>query len=441
MSAKDLSQSSGVLFDERRDFYLPDTYTKELWQEVTPFITMVSNLGYVKVTDPDFKMFEHRAGFIRQQMTIATGGGNTWTAPAGGAVGDPGSTANATINPAVSKGLGSSAGDHLVGLIVEGYASDGTFLGVARVHSVTGNVLTLVAQGNPQQTDNQCDTFAAATTLEVVGNAIGEGETSPEAFADELEVVFNSTQIMRTPVEVTGTLREAALRGYSDELARLRVQKSYEHKIQKERAMLFGVRVGGTGMGTSDNFGTIQNNAGGNKIRQTMGAISTILKYGSSTASDDAQNIHSFAEASADFTNIMTATEKISQYLPSRGRYQLYASRKWVSFLSAKFLTNNNSAGFQIFNNEKNQFGYNMSLLVTPHAELEIYPTPVLRDNYQNYAIVINPDAISLKKYREMRYSTNIKTNNGFDGTKDEFFSDEGLCMQLQETHHVFKLT
>lgn len=437
MAVKDLSQSAGILFDERRDFYLPDSYTKELWTEVTPFITMVSNLGYDKVTDPDFKMFEHRAGFIRQQLTIASDGGSTWTAS-----GAPGATTTVTVNPALSKGLPTdAAGEYLVGLVVEGYASNGTFLGVARVQSVSGNALTLVAQGNPQAGDNACDAFANAAQLEVIGNAIGEGEVSPDAFADDLEIVYNSTQIMRTPVEVTGTLREAALRGYTDELARLRTQKSFEHKIQKERTMLLGVRVGGTGMGAGDNFSVIQNNANGRKIRQTMGAISTILKYGSSDTSDSAQNIHSFAQATADFTDIMTATEKISQYLPSRGRFQVYASRQWVSFLSAKFLANNNSAGFQIFNQEKNQFGYNMSLLVTPHAELEIYPTPVLRDNYSNYAVVINPDAISLKKYREMRYSTNIKTENGYDGVKDEFFSDEGLCMQLQETHHVLKLT
>jgi len=437
MAVKDLSQSAGVLFDERRDFYLPDSYTKELWTEVTPFITMVSNLGYVKVTDPDFKMFEHRAGFIRQQMTVDTGGGGTWSAS-----GAPGATTTVTIAPASSLGLPTdAAGSFLVGMVLEGYASNGNFLGVARVQSVSTNDLVLIAQGNPQAANNNCVDFADATTLEVIGTAIGEGEVSPDAFADELEVVFNSTQIMRTPVEVTGTLREAALRGYTDELARLRTQKSYEHKIQKERTMLLGVRVGGTGMAAGDNFSSIQNNSNGNKIRQTMGALSTILKYGSSTTTDPAQNIHSFAEATADFTDIMTASEKISQYLPSRGRFQLFASRKWVSFLSAKFLTNNNTAGFQIFNSEKNQFGYNMSLLVTPHCELEIYPTPVLRDNYQNYALVINPDAISLKKYREMRYSTNIKTNNGYDGVKDEFFSDEGLCMQLQETHHVLKLT
>jgi hypothetical protein len=437
MAVKDLSQSAGILFDERRDFYLPDSYTKELWTEVTPFITMISNLGYDKVTDPDFKMFEHRAGFIRQQVTIGAAGGSTWTAS-----GAPGATTTVTLDPSLSKGLPTdAAGDHLVGLVVEGYASNGSFLGVARVQSVSGNDVTFVAQGNPQASNNNCVAFAHDAQLEVIGNAIGEGEVSPDAFADDLEVVYNSTQIMRTPVEVTGTLREAALRGYTDELARLRTQKSYEHKIQKERTMLLGVRVGGTGMGSTDNFASIQNNANGRKIRQTMGAISTILKYGSSTTSDADQNIHSFPEASADFTDIMTATEKLSQYLPSRGRFQIYASRQWVSFLSAKFLANNNSAGFQIFNNEKNQFGYNMSLLVTPHAELEIYPTPVLRDRYANYAFIANPDAISLKKYREMRYSTNIKTENGYDGVKDEFFSDEGLCLQLQETHHVWKLT
>jgi hypothetical protein len=439
MAVKDLSQSAGILFDERRDFYLPDSYTKELWTEVTPFITMVSNLGYDKVTDPDFKMFEHRAGFIRQQMTVASDGGSTWSDTGTGA---PGATTTVTIVPGSSKGLPTdAAGDYLVGLVVEAYASDDSFLGVARIQSVSSNDITLVAQGNPQAADNNCDPFANSCVFEVIGNAIGEGEVSPEAFSDDLEIVYNSTQIMRTPVEVTGTLREAALRGYTDELARLRTQKSYEHKIQKERTMLLGVRVGGTGMGASDNFASIQNNANGRKIRQTMGAISTILKYGSSNTSDADQNIHSFAEATADFTDIMTATEKLSQYLPSRGRFQIYASRQWVSFLSAKFLANNNSAGFQIFNNEKNSFGYNMSLLVTPHAELEIYPTPVLRDRYSNYAFIANPDAVSLKKYREMRYSTNIKTENGYDGVKDEFFSDEGLCLQLQETHHVWKLT
>ena len=35
--------ASGVLFTERRDFHVDPQVTKELWTDVAPFTTMVSN--------------------------------------------------------------------------------------------------------------------------------------------------------------------------------------------------------------------------------------------------------------------------------------------------------------------------------------------------------------------------------------------------------------
>lgn len=433
MSAKDLSQSAGVLFDERRDFYLSDRYTKELWKDVSPFVTMLANLSYDSVRDPDFKMFEHRAGFIEQTLTVGAAGGSVWSVD-----GSPGDTTTVTI--AALDGLGDSVGEWLVDMNFEIYSDADVYGGVARIQSVNGSDVTLVSQGNPADAGNLADAIANDFVLECIGPAIGEGEVSPEAFADELEVVYNTTQIMRTPVEVTGTLYEAALRGYSNELARLRTQKSYEHKIQKERTMLTGVRVGGTGMGAGDNFGTIQNNANGNKIRQTMGAISALRKYGSSTVTDEKQNVFSIDEDVDGYTQLVENAEKISQYLPSRGRFSAFASRKWISWFSTAFLNNTASNGITIYNDEKSEFGYRIMRVVTPHCEIDIAPTPVLRRRYADTMLVVNPDAIGLKRYRPMKYSTNIKTENGYDGVKDEFFSDEGLMIQLIETHSLWTL-
>lgn len=434
MPAKHLSQSAGVLFDERRDFYLSDRYTKELWKDVAPFTTFLSNMSYDTVTDPDFKMFEHRAGFIEQTMTVASDGGSTWSD------GDGAPGATTTVAIASLEGLDDAVSEHLVGMLFEIYSTTDVYGGVARVHSVTGSNVTLVAQGNPEDPANECAAIANSFVLENVGNAIGEGEVSPEPFADELEVVYNSCQIMRTPVEITGTLHQAALRGYSKELARLRTQKSFEHKIQKERNLLFGVRVGGTGMGNTDSFSVIQNNANGKKIRQTMGAITAIQKYGSAVTTDDKQSIFTFTSGTSDYKTVVEAAEKLSQYLPTSGRFNAFASRQWISWFSTDFLQNISNTGITIYNNEKSQFGYNVSRLVTPHCEIDIAAAPVLRRRHANKCVIINPDSAGLKKYRDMKYSTNIKTENGYDGIKDEYFSDEGLGLQLIETHHLWKL-
>ena len=38
-------------------------------------------------------------------------------------------------------------------------------------------------------------------------------------------------------------------------------------------------------------------------------------------------------------------------------------------------------------------------------------------------------------------YQANIKSDNAFDGVKDQYMSDEGLGIQLIESHSLFKIT
>ena len=244
MSAKQLS-SSGVLYTDRRDFYIRPNIVKELWTDVTPFTTVISNRGVVSgLADPTYKMFEHRNPWQKQQFTIAENSV---------AVADNNSE-SAVIDVSTPIGLNSAFGDSYVGLVVEIWNSAlstkrGVFL-VTFCDSTPHVKLRMLSKsdtvGGIGNTGGAGDQSLEYTSVSgdiaiVVGNAHAEGSSAPEAWADELEVVYNQCQIFKTPLQITGTLLEASLRGESSELARLRDQKSQEHKIQKERAFLYGM--------------------------------------------------------------------------------------------------------------------------------------------------------------------------------------------------------
>ena len=61
--------------------------------------------------------------------------------------------------------------------------------------------------------------------------------------------------------------------------------------------------------------------------------------------------------------------------------------------------------------------------------------------------VVVNPDNAKLVSYRSnigeapggsysaVTYNTNIKTDNGYDGVKDEYVSDVGVGLTMMESH------
>ena len=55
--------------------------------------------------------------------------------------------------------------------------------------------------------------------------------------------------------------------------------------------------------------------------------------------------------------------------------------------------------------------------------------------------LIIDEDNLFHAQYRSPMYQTNIKTNNAYDGVKDQYFSDEGIGIQLIESHNLFKIT
>jgi hypothetical protein len=291
----------------------------------------------------------------------------------------------------------------------------------------------------------------------VIGNAHGEGSSAPDAWADELDVVYNSCQIFKTPLQVTGTLEAAVLRGESSELARLRRMKAQEHKMQKEKAFLFGKRFGGTGLqeasyaaGNNDtnNDETFADgglvDSDGNLVRSTYGIISALESYGESTSTHDAQNVFTI-DSSYGYADFVDDMEKVFQYIPESGAKRAFcgagALGYWSKMAGASGIAGNSGWTVSIGDMKRDALGFNYRVLETPHGMLQLIPTPALRGPYNKFMAVVSDENLFHAVYRPSMYQTNIKTDNAFDGVKDQYMSDEGVGIQLIESHHLFKIT
>lgn len=440
--------ASGIIYNERRDFYVDPQVTKELWTDVAPFTTMVSNQELRSVPDPVFKMFEHRNPWIKQNIVLGTcaAGTGSLAVPAN----DTGITLESTSNPATpvasTNGFGgaSALSDAFLGLIVEVRASAGTNKGSAII-SKSGSAYKLKNLGG------SAFNLATGDILQVIGNAHGEGSEAPDHWSDDLDVVWNSTQIFKTSLQVTGTLQAAVLRGESSELARLRRMKAQEHKMQKEKAFLFGKRVGGTGLdlqdgSSSDSFADGgRSDKDGNLIRSTYGIVSAIENYGSSDSSEDYQNIFTISEASYKYSNFVDDMEKVFQYVPESGVKRAFvgagALGYWSKMDGTSFNAGKSGWTVNLGDMKRDSYGFNYRVLETPHGIIQLIPTPALRGDYNKYMVVVSDENLFHAQYRPAMYQANIKSDNAFDGVKDQYMSDEGLGIQLIESHSLFKIT
>ena len=433
-TGKNLS-GSGVLYTDRRDFYISPQVVKELWTDVTPFTTVVANQEQRTPNDPTFKMFEHRNPWNKQEFSLAA---------------NPASVASkAELGTAVAVdgivGLASSVDSSYLGLECEVWDETKTTLrGHALITVVGTNELKYKNIGAAALDAADNDVFI------VVGNAHGEGTEAPDSWADELKVVYNTTQIFKTPLQITGTLEAAALRGESSELARLRLQKSQEHKIQKERAFLYGDSKIGTGLadsrdGASDESfsdGAITD-TDGNRLRSTKGIITALNDYGA-TSGDD-QNVFTVSEASYSYSSFVDDMEKVFQYVPEAGMKMAFcgmgAMSYWSKMEGSSGFAGNSGWNVNISSSERSSMGFNYRQLETPHGVLMLIPTPVLRGPYNKHMVVVSEENLFHATYRPPVYQTNIKTDNAFDGVKDQYMSDEGIGITLIESHKLFKIT
>lgn len=446
----------GTLFKERRDFYIAPNVVSELWQDVTPFTTLLSRLGSVAINDPVFKQFEYRNAWLDQTITLH----GTNVDSGGGPADIPAHGDSLTVNcSAVSNGVGGQYGgikvigsvtplfdDAAIGLVLQLKTSTDVLVNflITAVPSTTsltlkrvGHVGTVVAS----------DGLPILTVLSVIGTNFDEGTFSPKASSDDISVVFGRTQIMKTAVEVTGTLYHTSLRGYSNELERLRVEKLKEHKIQKERTFLLGIDNGGTGQ--------LGETLEDSKSRYTMGLIPAILKYGVAydSANPMSKKYSRFTftggttSAATKYSDFVTMMENMFAFIPSSASSRMLMCGSGV--LNYFNQVDNNSVffgkaygngGINLGESVKSEYGFNVRKLETPFGDINLVLAPVLRGDWRNYGVIIDTEHVKNYVFRPTVYQTDIKKDDGYDGVKDQIMSDEGVGLTMIEKHSLIKV-
>jgi len=412
--------NSGILYSDRRNLYLDPNVTKELYPSAAPFTTLIQNLSMVKSPDPDFKMFEHEASWVDMRWMASAAPSTTTFEPG---------TESDTIS------INTLTGTPYLGLKVDVYADNsgiGTYKGQAVVTTIVTSsslkVTPLYELGSAAFADN--DHFI------VVGHASGEGTGAPEATSDELTVAWNSCEIMKTPVEITGTLHEMSLRGYSSELARLRDDKEKQHKVLKEKSFLLGRRKSAAAAGYTAAPAHITG-ADSKMVRTTQGIIPFIY--------DEAPAANKIAVTMSGYTYDSFIDDMQALFLYGNDNAIKYAISGdtalgyWSKIESSGFLGN---AGVSInMSAEETKFGFNVRNLRTPSGLLRLTRSPLMSQGmagiYSGYMVIVDPENVQHVTYRASKYETMIQDVD-MDGQKDQYFSDEGVGITLPKTHGYF---
>ena len=427
--------TSAVLYTDRRDFYLKPNKYAELFPNVTPFLTFTMRANFrTGLTDPVFKLFEHRAPFERRVMTTTTA--LTIAAAATGAAAE-----SAVLTVGTFTGLNPSTVDaSWEGYQFEIWDSTGkTFRGLVICSEGTGtNTLKVKNLGKTAITTVSGDLMVQK------GQATEEGVVSPSANSDELVVVFNQAQIFRTPLEITGTLAQASLRGANKDLARLRRNKMQLHKVNQEGAFLWGESPLGTNLdASSDTFSDLDKlvrTSGGKPVRTTTGAASAVRLYGAS--SGDMQSYWSSIAKSTDtYDDFVDRMEIAFQYVPNSGRKPCFVGGGVMSHLAKKAMEKNSGWAINVSDSRKSDSGFDIRELITPHGSLDLIYTHSFKYEHKNDMLLIDPANIEYVQYRPSAFRANIKTDDGYDGFKDEYFSDAGLGITNIKSHQLMIYT
>lgn len=441
MGAKSLFEggASGILFQDRRQMYITPQRVAEFYANVYPFTTLLFTLRVVNVQDTLYKMFEHRAGWVKQEMQIDDVGDGT-TISAG----------DTALNVGVTNltGLGSSVDAHLKGMEVEIWDSTKTTKkGVAVITGVnnatatkSSNTVSLKSLKN-----SSISGLAVNDYIVVIGSVRGEKSTAGEAFSDELQVVWNSTQYFSVPVEISRKLARASLRGYNDELARLRDDKGKMFKMLKENAFLKGASTVGTNLDGSEATGfteaNLRTDGSQEPLRTTYGFITAVEDYGNS--SGDNQNIFSLDSSTLTYADYVDIAEKLFLNFEGDQRFA-FCGRGAISFWSkmdgTNYVAGKSGWTVQISGTQSNRLGFNVRILDTPHGALHLVSTKALRDAYNNYMAIPDHNYLFLAQFEPDMFKNNIKKDDDYGAIKDVYTADQGLGLELIEKHAVMKI-
>ena len=426
---------SATDFHSRRLFDFSDRIA-ELSPEESPFFVYLSKVGKVPTSDSQFRFLEDRTKIsISDRAFLAQA---AFTAAA------VGSSATAKFDTSD----GASVDWLIPGMVISCGTVDTSTAQpewcVVRVESVvdsgaysTATVRTIAKAS------------AAALTVPdnakctVIGTAFEEGTGAPDVWSQKLDNDYGYTQIFKTACEMSNTARATVYRGYADEWQRIWNLKLREHKVDIERAMLFGMR------------------ASTNSINYTDGIVGHIIANSQAELADDTAQM-SYNEDKAYLKTIQAANWTYDSLLsdfevifdPARGGTSsklalasLPVITQFNKMAAGGFIGVSQASTTAVYNFEKSDgaFGHKVMKIETVHGDISLVKEPLFRGQSAGFLCMVDLDHVSYRPLvgNGMNRDTSIQTNvqsADEDLRKDMILTEAGLEVSLPETHALIHL-
>ena len=425
---------SNTDFHTRRLFDFSDRIA-ELAPEESPFFVYLSKVGKVPTSDSQFRFLEDRTKVsITDRAFLAQA---AFTAAA------VGSTATATFDTVD----GASVDWLLPGMVLSVGTVD---TGTAQPEWCTVRVESVVDSGAYSTATVRTVAKASAAALTVpnnakctvIGTAFEEGTGAPDVWSQKLDNDYGYTQIFKTACEMSNTARATVYRGYADEWQRIWNLKLREHKIDIERAMLFGMR-GST-----------------NSINYTDGIVGHIIANSQGQLADEAQvsytedkgYLKTITAANWTYDSLLSDFEVIFDPARGGGRSKLaLASLPVISHFNK--MGNNSFVDVSTASTQANYmierangaFGHQIMKIDTIHGDLSMVKEPLFRGNSAGFLAMVDLDHVSYRPLvgngvnRDTSITTNVQQADE-DLRKDMILTEAGLEVSLPETHALIHL-
>jgi hypothetical protein len=408
----------------------------DLKPEESPFFVYLSKVAKVPTTDPQFRFLEDRTKISWTDRAFVLNGSHSIPAA--------GSTLTYTVTDAATP---AASIDWLIkGMVfaVDYKESNSPETIIVRIESApvdTGTSTTFT--GRTISAIDGAETGADDTTCQVIGTSFEEGSGSPDVWMEELDNDYGYTQIFKTAAEMTNTARATVYRGYADEWQRIWNLKLREHKVDIERAMLFGQR------------------ASQSSINYTEGIVGHIVKNGTANVGDTALSyssgapyFRSCAQSELTYDRLLSDFEVV--YDPARGGSSnklALAGFRVITYFNklAGFSKNtaNLDGGTDSFEYDiqkiQGSFGHSLMKIDTVYGSMSMIKEPLFRGFSTGYLALVDLDHVSYRPLvgngvnRDTSITTNVQQADE-DLRKDMILTEAGLEVTLPETHMLYNV-
>ena len=440
VTAAATSAGVGQAPDRRRLYDFSDRVA-ELAPEESPFFVYLSQVAKVPTDDSVFRFLENRSKI-------------DWTSRnflAKGAVGTVAAGSDYSFTVDTSDG---ASVDYLVpGMVFAVKTVDSTAGYAQAIFRINGGI-----------TKNTSDTTFSAKCVDlsnsgvsgyndledndecqIIGTSFAEGSASPDAWSGEIEDDYGYTQIFKTACEMSNTAIATRYRGYANEWERIWALKLREHKVDIERAMLFGQKARSGGIQYTEGIvGHIVKNAA------PVDATSASLSY-----SSGAPYYKTVAQAELTYDSLISDLEVI--FDPARGGSMdrlVLASLPVVSFfnklgdgafMDASMGSSGNMVNRYNFAERDGAFGHKIMTIETIHGTLHLVKEPLFRGIASGFMAMVDMSKVAYRPLvgnginRDTQIMTNVQSPDE-DLRKDMILTEAGLEITLPECHALYNV-